>query len=180
MFIMLVWPWIFFAIVWARRGLQMPDQVAKAVTDHPQATSFFVTLLGNIVSMIVSIFFSIAVVRFAREWVTNNDQVTVFDVSLISAFRYHNWPWSMKDHKYLLVRKRWLPVVLAGVCIAAFPLVPSGTTSLLAPDSFYRTVLLNGTELNFASNATDCVDWFKDNRGHHDTTICGWQVRILP
>ena len=171
---MLVWPWIFLAIIWARCGVQMSDHVAKVVKNHPQWISFFITLLGNIVSIIVSITFSAAVLRFSQEWATNKDHVTVFDVSLISAFSNQSWPWGIKDHKYLLNRNRWLPVVLAGACIAAFALVPSGVTSLITPVSFNRTWPLTGTELDFSSNAADCVGWFQDPRNLPDT--CDLQV----
>jgi hypothetical protein len=124
--------------------------------------------------VIVSTLFSIAVVRFAQEWVTNNDHVTVFDVSLISAFRYQNWPWSMKDHKYLLVRNRWLPMVVAGACITAFAFVPPGATSLVAPVSFHRTLHLTATELDYSSG---CVDWLQANR----SDPCEWVVsRLAP
>jgi len=156
---MLLWPWIFLAIIWARGSIQMSDHVAKVAKNYPQRISFFVTLLANIVSIIVSIIFSTAIARFSREWATNNNHVTVFHVSLISAFRNQSWPWGMKDHKYLLVRNRWLPVFLAGACIAAFALVPSGATSLIAPVSFSRTWNLTGTELNFSPNNTNCIDW---------------------
>jgi hypothetical protein len=161
-FVMLLWPWIFLATIGALGGVQMSDHVAKVVKNHPQRVSFFITLLGNIISIIISIIFSTAVLRFSQEWAINNDHVTVFDISLISAFRNQNWPWGIKDHKYLLIRKRWLPVVLAGACIAAFALVPSGTTSLITPVSFNRTWPLTGTELDFSSNAADCLSWFQN------------------
>ena len=160
--VMLLWPWIFLATIWVVRGVQMSDHVAKVVKNHPQRVSFFITLLANIVSIIVSIIFSTAVLRFSQEWAINNGHVTVFHVSLISAFRNQNWPWGIKDHKYLLIRKRWLPVVLAGACIASFALVPSGITSLITPVSFNRTWPLTGTELDFSSNAADCLGWFQD------------------
>jgi hypothetical protein len=174
---MLVWPWISLAIVWAWGGVQMHNHVAEVAIAYPQTTSFFATLLGSIVSMVVSILFSIAVVRFAQEWVANNDHVTVFEVSVISAFRYQNWPWSMKDHEYLLVGNRWLPVVLAGACIAAFALVTPGVTSFVAPVSFHRTVPLMGTELDFSSSAADCINWFETNR---ISNTCEWVVSSLP
>ena len=159
---MLLWPWIFLSIIWAWSGIPMGEHLTTVVKNNPQRTSFFITLFANIVSIITSTLFSAAVVRFSREWATNNDHVTVFDISLISAFRNQNWPWEIKDHKYLRIRKKWLPVVLAGVCIAAFAVVPSGTTSLITPVSFKRTWPLNGTELDFSSNTTDCDGWFND------------------
>ena len=154
----------------------MPNYLAKVVIDHPQSTSFFVTLLGNIVSISVGFLFSTVVVRLAQEWITNSDHVTVFDVSLISAFRHRNLPWGMEDCKYLLVRKRWLLVVLAGICIVTFAFVPSGTTSLIAPVPFHRTVPLTGTELDFSSNVADCLDWFE---AHKIPNKCHWQVSML-
>ena len=170
--VMLLWPWIFLAAIWKQDGIQMWNHLAKFVKRHPQRTSFFITFLGSIVSFIVSILFSTAVFRFSQEWATNNDHVTVFDVSLISAFRNLNWPWRIKDHKYLLVRNRWLPVVLAGACIAGFTLVPSGTTSLITPVSFNRTSPLKETEFDFSSNVTDCIDWFTANSQDY----CDWGV----
>ena len=172
--VMLSWPWIFFATIWKCDGIQMEDYLANFVKRHPQRTSFFITFLGSIVSFIVSIIFSTAVLRFSQEWAMNNDHVTVFDVSLISAFRNHNWPWGIKDHKYLLVRNRWLPVVLAGTCIAAFTLVPSGTTSLITPVPFNRTWQTPiETELDLSSNVTDCIDWFTANPLPQ---VCDWMV----
>jgi hypothetical protein len=163
-FVMLVWPWIFLAIIraWPGGGVQMSDHVARVVKSYPQMVSFFITLFANVVSIIIGIIFSTAVLRFSQEWATNNDQVTVFHVSLISAFRNQSWPWGIKDHKYLLIRNRWLPVVLAGGCIAAFALVPSGTTSLITPVSFHRKWDLTGTELDFSS--ADCVQWLIKNQ----------------
>ena len=178
-FVMLVWPWIFLAIIWARGGAQMSDHVARVVKNHPQRVSFLITLLGNIVSIIIGIMFSAAVSRFSQGWATNNNHLTVFDVSLISAFRNQSWPWGVKDRKYLLIRNRRLPVVLVGGCIAAFALVPSGTTSLITPVSFDRTWLLTGTEFDFSANA-DCLDSLIETaHGVESSRIlsgsCDWQ-----
>ena len=148
----------------------MSGHVARVVKNYPQKISFFITLLGNIVSIIIGIIFSTAVLRFSQEWATDKNQVTVFHVSLLSAFRNQSWPWGIKDHKYLLLRNRWLSVVLAGGCIAAFAMVPSGTTSLITPVSFHRTWNLTGTELDSSSNA-DCVQWFIENDLHTLTSL---------
>ena len=86
----------------------------------------------------------------------------------------------MTENKYLLMRKRWLPVVLAGACIAAFAVVPSGTTSLITPVLFKRTWPLNGTELDFASNVVDCVSWFTKAKILTPMSTCDWEVSKLP
>jgi len=155
----------------------MYNHLAKAVQDHPVTTNFFTTFLSNIVSITVSSLFSVAVVRYSQGWVMNNDHVTVFDVSLISAFSHQNWPWSItNDLNHLLVQGRWFPVALAGVCMAAFSFVQPGITSLITPVSFYRMVPLKATEIDFSSNAADCGHWFKG----HWVNNCALPVSRLP
>lgn len=170
---MLVWPWIFLGAVWGPKGIQMNNRAAKVVTDHPHATSFFVTLIGNIVNLTVSVLFSFAVIRFAQEKVMSDTHITVFDVSLLSALRHQTWPWGFKDLGYLFDRTRWLAAVLVGGCIAAFTFVPGSTTSLLNPAPYNRTERLTGTELNFASTAPDCLGWLN---AHNISNNCDWQV----
>jgi len=81
--IMLVWPWIFLGTVWGPKGIQMGNRAAKVVTDHPHATSFFVTFIGNIVNLVVSILFSFSIIRLAQEKVVGEKDITIFDVSLV-------------------------------------------------------------------------------------------------
>jgi hypothetical protein len=173
LFIMLAWPWIFFGVVWGKEGLQMGNRAAKVITDHPHATSFFVTFIGNIVNLIVSILFSFAIIRLAQERVMDEKHITIFEVSLLSALRHQSWPWEVKDLGQLLKRTRWLPAALVGGCIAAFTFVPGSTTSLINPAPFNRTERLTGTELNFASTAADCLTWLD---AHNITNNCDWGV----
>ena len=180
MLIMILWPWIFLSIIWARSGIPMGEHLAMVVKKHPQRTSFVITLFANIISIIISILFSAAILRFSQAWPMNNGHVTVFDISLISAFRNQSWPWEMKDHKYLLIRKRWFPVVLAGVCLAAFAVVPSGTTSLITPVSFQKTWNLTGTELDLSSHLDNCLNrTFLDNSTKIEDGQCNWIVSRL-
>jgi len=161
----------------------MSDNIARVVKNHPQRTNFFITLFASTISIIVSILFSMAVVRFSRQWAANKDLVTVFDVSLISAFRNQNWPWGIEDHKYLLIRNRWFPAVLAGVCITAFAVVPSGTTSLITPVPFRKTWNLTGTELDISSGRHKCLNHTKslDNSNMIEDGGCPWIVsRLAP
>lgn len=171
--VMLSWPWIFWGVVFHVKGIQMNDHLAKVVTDNPHATSFFVTLIGSLVCLVVNILFSFSVIRFAQEWVAATDKVTVFHVSLLSAFRYQSWPWGLKDLKVVFVQKRWLPVLAVGACIGAFTFVTSSTTSLLGPAPFNKTITLTGTELNFASTANECAQFFNANPLSNN---CDWQV----
>jgi len=170
---MLAWPWIFLGVVWGRNGVEMNNHVAKVVTNHPHGTSFFVTLVGNIVNLIVSVLFSFSIIRFAQEKVTSDADITVFDVSLLSALKHQQWPWGFQDLGYLFDRTRWLAAALVGGCIAAFAFVPGSTTSLLSPAPFNRTSLLTGTELNFSPTAADCLAWFA---AHSIPNICDWSV----
>jgi len=172
-FIMLIWPWIFFCIVWAMEGIQMNNHVTRVVKENPHATTYFITLICSIISMAVTSLFSLAIVRFAQELVTYR-KPTTFHLTALLALRHQNWPWgtSWKDVKDLMNKKRWWPAALVVVCIITFPQLMSSTTSLLTPGSFNRTATLTGTELNFSSNDTDCLAWFK---AHPRSNNCDWQ-----
>jgi hypothetical protein len=172
LFVMLAWPWIFLGVVWGLNGVQINTHVGKVVMHNPHATSFFVTLLGNIVNMIVSILFSLSIIRFAQEKLEN---VTVFDVSLLSALRHQHWPWGLKDLSYLFHRTRWLSGALVAACISAFTFVPSSTTSILTPAPFNRTATLTGTEFDFSTSAADCLQWLNANDIPNN---CDWRVSL--
>ena len=169
---MLMWPWIFWGVVQSQNGIQMNNHVAKVVMDNPQGTTFLITLLGNIASLIISILFSSAIVRFSQELVERKG-VTVFDVSLLSAFRYQRWPWGIKDLNRSFFRTRWLRMILILGCIAAFGFVPSSVTSLITPVPFNRRADLQGTELDFSSIDTDCRNWSSVNPLSNN---CDWKV----
>jgi len=160
-FIMLWWPWIFLGTVYANNGIQMNKHLAKFVKAHPHSTNFAVTLIANVVCLIINTIFSFAVIRFAQEWIASHEDITVFDVSVISAFRHQTLPWNLKDTKQLLVVNRVVPASLVGICIAAFALVPSGVTSLINPVKFQKTVGFNVAELDFSTTAADCLDWLE-------------------
>jgi hypothetical protein len=55
--------------------------VATVAKEH--GTTFFITLLANIPSVIISILFFFSIIRFAQEWVASDKSVTVFDVSAL-------------------------------------------------------------------------------------------------
>ncbi|KAG2024018.1 hypothetical protein CC2G_001619 [Coprinopsis cinerea AmutBmut pab1-1] len=171
--IMLAWPWLFWGAVYSVKGVKMRNKGAKLVDEFPQTTAFFVSLVGNFVCLVVDIFFSLSVIRFAQEWVARKPKVSVFHVSLLGAFRHQSFPWTMRDLKVLLQKSKWLPVVLVGVCIGAFQFVPSGTTSLLLPVKFPRTEPLVGSELDFSSITPECIAWLDANRFDND---CDWQL----
>jgi hypothetical protein len=170
---MLVWPWIFLGVVWGLNGVPINNHVGKVVMDNPQGTSFFVTLLGNIVNMFVSTLFSFAIIRFAQERVMRWELMSVFDVSFLLALRHQHWPWGIQGLSYLFDRTKWLPVVSVAACISAFTFVPSSTTSLLTPAPFNRTAHIKGTELDFSSSAADCIEWFSTN---NISDNCNWEV----
>ena len=175
--IMLIWPWIFFGVVWAKKGIQMNNHVAQVLTNNPHATTYFITLICTIISMIVSALFSLSIVRFAQELVTYRSPTRPFTASVLLAFRHRNWTFgrSVKDAKYLMSRRRWWRALLLIICLFTFPHLISSTTSLLTPASFNRTVALAGTELDFSSSALDCLTWFAANPISNN---CSWEVSL--
>lgn len=174
--IMLSWPWAFLGILFHMNGIQMNDRLARTVINNPQTTNYFVTLIGNLVSLGVGILFSFSVVRWAQEWLAVTDKVTVFHVSVLSAFRYRILPWGLKDLKNVFRPKKWVLVVLAGVYLHAFAFVPSAVTSLLTPVPLNKTAALTGTELDFSSTANECAQFLN---AHPLSNNCDWQVSSM-
>jgi len=169
-FIMLIWPWIFFGVVWAKKGIQMDNHVAQVVTKNPHATTYFISLVSSIITVVVTTTFSLAIVRLAQELVTHHKPTRPFHLTVLLGFRHQSWPWGIS---YLMAEKRWPLAVLVVVCILTFPQLISSITSLITPGPFDRTAILTGTELDFSSNDTDCLAWFKANPRSNN---CDWQV----
>ena len=170
--VMLVWPWIFFGVVWARHGIQMNNDLADFVMNHPRNTNFFVTFLGTAVRLIVGYLFSEAIVRFCQEWAVDH-HINLFHISLISGLKNQKLPWGVGDLGYLYNPKKGFRVAIVVACWGCFLIVPSGTTSLLTPVPFSRTAPLQGTELDFSSSAADCIAWLNQNM---PPDACGWTV----
>ena len=173
---MLVWPWIFFGVVWAKGGLQMNNHLSKIVRNHPQATTYFITFICSTISLIIGELFSLAIIRFAQELVTYRKPTRPFHLTVLLAFRRQTWPWgkSVKDAKYLMTKDRWWPAVSVIVCALTFPHLISSTATLLTPTSFNRTAVLTGTEVDFSSTDAECLSWFGNNS--LTNPICLWQV----
>ena len=170
---MLIWPWIFFGVVWANGGVQMNNHLSKVVRNHPHTTTYFITFICSIISLIIGELFSLAIIRFAQELVTYHKPTRPFDLTVLLAFRRQTWPWgkSMKDVKYLMTKDRWWPAVSVIICAFVFPHLISSTTTLLTPTPFNRTAVLTGVEVDFSS--TECLDWFDNNPIGSN---CGQQV----
>ena len=173
-FVMLTWPWIFFGAIWAKKGIQLNNHAARVVKDNPHVTNYLVTFIGTIFSLIMGFLLSSAVTRLAQERYPRNGPVTVFDIMSLSAFKHRSWPWGFRDSvTHLFHPKRMFIVVLIAACVAAFTTITSSITSLINPAPFNRTVSLQGTEIDFASNDSDCIAWF------NEVTIpnnCDWHV----
>ncbi|KIJ97281.1 hypothetical protein K443DRAFT_632242 [Laccaria amethystina LaAM-08-1] len=174
---MLVWPWIFFGVVWAKRGVQMDNHISKVVRNHPQATTYFITFICSINSLIIGELFSLAIIRFAQELVTYRKPTRPFHLTVLLAFRRQTWPWgkSVRDAKYLMTKDRWWPALSVVICALIFPHLISSTTTLLTPTSFNRTALVTGYELDFSSTVPECLSWSENLT--LATSTCGeWQL----
>ena len=175
---MLVWPWIFFCVAWAKGGLQMNNHLSKVVRNHPQSTTYFITFICSTISLIIGELFSLAIIRFAQELVTFRKPTRPFHLTVLLALRHQTWPWgkSMKDTKYLMTKDRWWPAVSVMICALVFPHLTSSTTALLTPAPFNRTAVLAGTELDFSSNDAECLSWFQNSL---TTLDCDWKVSSM-
>ena len=168
--IMTIWPWIFFGAVFGLGGIAMQHHVARVANNHPQDVSFFVTSISNIFSFIITYLFSKAAASVAQKWVVHKN-VDITRISFLTALKNQAFP------TYLYQQGRYRPLAIVVLYMVIFIFVTPGITALLLPVPFIRHVSLSGTELDFASTDTNCINWFNNNT-IPDT--CNWSVSDIP
>jgi hypothetical protein len=169
-FIMTIWPWIFFGAVFGLGGIEMHGHAERVANDHAQDVSFFTTSISNCISLIIAYLFSKAVASVAQKWVVYKE-MDVSRVSFFTALKNRAAPVS------LFRQGRYRPFLIVVLYIAIFIFVTPGITALLLPHPFSRNTSLFGTELDFASNDTDCISWFNNNTVANS---CDWIVSLTP
>jgi hypothetical protein len=120
--------------------------------------------------MITAHLFSKAAASVAQKWVVHKD-ADVANISFFTALKNRAPP------IYLYHQGRFRYAAIVVLYIVIFTFVTPGITALLLPVPFNRKASLSGKELDFASNDTDCVNWFNENI-IPDT--CGWEVSDTP
>lgn len=166
--IMMIWPWIFFAVLWRLGGIQMPRTAANVAHNHPQDVTFFVTHISGLLSAIIIALFSRAVVILARKWISHRDTTTSHITFFTSLRTQHAPPASFlqgKSHLFLMIL----------FYNTIFTFVTPGLDALLSPAVFVRTNTLTGTELDFGSTDDTCLSWFNSNTIPH---FCDWNVTV--
>lgn len=164
--IMLFWPWILFGITWGSGGIQMPKTAAKVVYEHPQDAAFFVTTICNGFSTLIAILFSAAVVNLSQRWVVQKE-TTITHITFFTTLKNQELPALLWDEgKFFLF-------IIPIFYFAMFQFVTPGITALLTPIPFNQMIPLIGSELDFASTDSDCIDWFNNNTIPHS---CDWMV----
>jgi hypothetical protein len=178
--VMLCWPWVIFGVFCVRGGnggIPLTHHFANYVNHNPRNITFFITLIGAIVNLIVGFLFSKSILRYSQGWMAPKENISFFHVSLILAFRTLRFPWGLNDRKYLLTRKRWMRAALVLACIYAFTFITPGVTTLLTPLPIVLEATLQGTELDFSPNpnATTCLEWL-NTQAMSMTNTCQWKV----
>ena len=125
--------------------------------------------------MIVGFLLSSAITCLGKTWVPKHQPLDVFHVLSLAAFKNHKSPLGLSAARTHMSdpKKFWVVVLPIAVCFVAFTNVTSSTTSLITPVLFNRTVTLQGTELDFASNDADCLNWFNETL---IPNTCDWKV----
>lgn len=161
---MTIWPWIFFGAVFGLGGIEMHGHAGRVANNHAQDVTFFTTSISNCISLIIAYLFSKAVASVAQKWVVYKE-MDVSRVSFFTALKNRAAPVS------LFRQGRYRPFLIVVIYIAIFIFVTPGITALLLPHPFSRSTSLIGTELDFASNDTDCISWFNNNTVSNS---CDW------
>ena len=166
--IKLIWPWMFFAAIWVKSGIKINHNVAAVIIQNPHATTYLVTLISSVNTIIIAYLFSVAIVRFSQEWVTYKRTPDPLHLRILLALRYQRW-----QINGTVNRNAWGLAALVFACFLTFLNLTSSISTLISPVPFNRTSILTGTELDFSSTDTDCVDWFKLNLINN---TCNWQA----
>ena len=86
-YFMLIWPWILFGVVWVKKGIQMNNRAAKVLEENPHDAAYFIKVISSIISIVVTAFFSLAIIRLYRRH--------------LEALGHRLWGKSWTDIKYL-------------------------------------------------------------------------------
>jgi len=154
-----VLPWILFGVCFAFGGIPLRGSI---IQKYPQESAFIVTSIAAVIYLAIIYLFQNAVTILVESTSTRNINELFFIALRNRAFSPGLWKTNKLGH--LLV------VMFVGF---TFAFVTSGITALLLPINYSRSTTLTGTELDFASNNTDCVTWFANNGISFE---CGWQV----
>lgn len=176
--IMLVWPYIFIAVVWSRHrqgGLQAQDSLARLMQNQPRNVNFLFTTIVVIVSTIITYLFITASMCLYRDWFQPARKPTV--LPLVHHYLRRDpddWPvlqlFRIVDHYN---KTGWCVIGMMVIYWAIFTAISPGLNALLIPHSFFQTSPLQGYELDFSSTNTSCVEWI-DN--HPIPSTCNWRV----
>ena len=132
--IMIIWPWIFFGVVWGRGGIELHNSAAE---NNPKDTLYFVTAISNVIGLIVAHLFSKAVSSLAQKRVLYKE-MAISDVSFFTALKNRVPSFSLfrrgRRHLFFMVI----------MYLVIFALITPGITALLTPIHFPRTVPLRG------------------------------------
>lgn len=166
---MIIWPWIAFAVIWNLGGIQLRYSAESFARNHSQLISFLVIFVAGIFNVIIVYLFSSAVASLAKKQVIHKN-VTISRITFFIALRNRALPTSLFRQ-----RRGSLFLMVVILYIILFTFITPGITVLLLPINFTRTIPLNGTELDFASNDASCINWFHNNT---IPTSCDWKVNV--
>ncbi|RXW22996.1 hypothetical protein EST38_g2858 [Candolleomyces aberdarensis] len=157
----LAWPWAFFGTATAPGGVALPRSHADYVVDNPQRVSTFVAFVGSVYRIICAILFTFVIERFAQEWVRGRegiqDPISVFDVSVLLAFRHKSFVWEISEYKDWKVKGRWMWVALLVLYTTMLAMIPTGIVALIAPGPYIVSSHITGAEVDFSSNDSACL-----------------------
>ncbi|RXW22985.1 hypothetical protein EST38_g2859 [Candolleomyces aberdarensis] len=157
----LAWPWAFCGTVAALGGVALPRSHADYVVDNPQRVSTFVTFVGTVYRIICAILFTFVIERFAQEWVRARegiqDPISVFDVSVLLAFRHKSFVWEISEYKDWKVKGRWAWVALLVLYTTMLAMIPTGIVALITPGPYIVISLMDGVEVDLSLNDPVCL-----------------------
>ena len=171
--IMLIWPWLFFGVVWAKSGIEITPNVAALIRQNPHTITYFITFISSLNTIIITFLYSVAIVRFSQEWATHAGTPRPLHIRTLLALRHQRWRADGKGAK-----NGWGFAVLVFICFAMFPNLTSSASTLITPAPFNRASNLTRREVDYSSTAPECVEWFKSNPIGNDNELHASQTNF--
>lgn len=147
--LMNLWPWIYFGGLSTTGGVLLSAKLAVYAVGYPQPLHSLITFIGTLNRTDVAYPFGCAIQRLRKHLIAHRS-LSIFKVIVLLGFKN-------LVYAYFVV----------------------GTSVLLTPDNFRKTVLLQGSELNFLSEDTSCLQRLE---AHRKSNVCGQELRspVLP
>ncbi|RXW14446.1 hypothetical protein EST38_g11411 [Candolleomyces aberdarensis] len=157
-----LWPWILFGTLSTTGGIPLSPRLAAFAVGYPQQLHSLVTFISTLNRLAIVYLFGCAIQRYGKSLLARRP-LSAFEVSALFGFKNLILPEEI-SHCRASAKSKGIVRGLLMISILLSILLLVGTAVLITPTNFKKTVLLQGTELNFVSEDDGCLQWLRANQ----------------